>query len=286
MMNIRGENVLQAIRVYWKSLIEAFTKHDLTLLAAAQAYYYLLSVVPLLFICFAIIPYFQIEPEHALNFINELLPGEIAKLFEKNIIQIVQEPKGGLLTIGIIGALWSASNGINAFIRSSNRAYETEESRHFIIVRFIALILTLGIVISFILAVLLPILGSILLNLVAQYFPDTTWIVMTFELIRQSVTIVVLTIIIFMLYRYAPSKRLPIKHLLPGALTASILWQTISFLFSFYIKNFGNYSNTYGSLGGLIILIIWFFLTGLILMIGIEINAVYHKRNKTEKAPE
>lgn len=278
--------MLQTIRVYWNALLDAFGKHDLTLLAAAQAYYYLLSVVPLLFISFALIPYFHIEPADAMNVINTLLPGEIASLFEENIIGIVQEPKGGLLTIGIIGALWSASNGINAFIRSSNRAYDTEESRNFFVVRGIALILTIAIVISFILAILLPVIGSVLSNLVNNYFPDTTWMVMTFEIVRQSMTIIVLTLIIFMLYRYAPSKRLPIKHLLPGALTASILWQTISFIFSFYIKNFANYSNTYGSLGGLVILIIWFFLTGLILMIGIEINAIYHKRNKTEEAPE
>lgn len=273
--------MFKTLNIYRKELQTAFQKHDLTLLAAAQAYYYLLSVVPLLFICFAVIPYFHIDPQDALDFIGSLLPGEIASIFEEQIVDIVAKPKGGLLTVGIVGALWTASNGVNAFIRSSNSAYDIEESRGFIRVRLTALILTISMIFAFILAILLPIAGTIFVNIVEDNFSaiaNSAWFDIGFELIRISVTIIVLTLILFTLYRFAPAKRLPIRHLLPGAITATLLWQIITFLFSFYVSNFGNYSTTYGSLGGLIILMIWFFLTGLIFMLGIEINAIYHRR--------
>ncbi|WP_253291510.1 YihY/virulence factor BrkB family protein [Virgibacillus proomii] len=85
-----------------------------------------------------------------------------------------------------------------------------------------------------------------------------------FQVLRWLISFIILTGFLLILYRFAPNKQLPFNHIFPEAITASMLWQFISFGFSFYISNFGNYSATYGSLGGIIILLIWFFLTGII----------------------
>src|SRR5690625_4926914 len=94
---------------YIKAIMAEYKKDNVPILAAAQAYYYLLSIVPLLVVCFAIIPYLHMDPNEVMLFLEDVLPSGIAEIFEENIVNIIQTPKGGLLTIGIIGALWSAS---------------------------------------------------------------------------------------------------------------------------------------------------------------------------------
>ena len=273
------------IKTTGKELLEKFKEDNITFLAAALAYYFLLAIFPLLIVGFAIIPYLNISADDALGFFSSVLPGEIASLFEENIINLIDTPRGGLLTIGIIGALWSASNGIDAFIKSSNEAFDVEETRSFIVVRLISLGLTIGLIISVVVAILLPVLGDVILQLVGSIIGITAGMGILLHVLRWLISIIVLTTFIMLLYRFAPNKKIPFKHIIPGALLASLLWQVISFGFSIYVSNFGNYSATYGTLGGVIILMTWFFLTGLILMLGASITVIYH-RHKIQNAAE
>ncbi|MEI3600160.1 MULTISPECIES: YihY/virulence factor BrkB family protein [unclassified Oceanobacillus] len=273
------------IKGFGKELLQKLKEDNITFLAAALAYYFLLAIFPLLIVGFAIIPYFNISADDALGFFSTVLPGEIASLFEENIVSLVETPRGGLLTVGIIGALWSASGGINAFIKSSNEAFDVEETRSFITVHLISLGLTIGLIISVIVAILLPVLGDVILRLVGSVIGLTTGMGVLLHILRWLISIIVLTTFIMLLYRFAPNKKISFKHIIPGALVASLLWQIISFGFSIYVSNFGNYSATYGTLGGVIILMTWFFLTGLILMLGASITVIYH-RYKTHNATE
>ncbi|WP_338033020.1 YihY/virulence factor BrkB family protein [Lentibacillus sediminis] len=277
--------MMAGLKNFAKDFITKFQEDNVPILAAAQAHYYLLAVFPLLLAGFAIIPYFNINPNDAMSFIGNALPGEIATLFQENIVSLIQQPQGGLLTVGVLGALWSASNGINAFIKSSNAAYDVEETRSFITVRLLALGLTLGMIVALVVAITLPMFGNVILGFVEPFLGLSGSMSILLQVLRWTISIVVLTGILLVLYRFAPNKKIPFRHIIPGALTASVLWQLISLGFSFYVSNFGNYSATYGSLGGIIILIIWFFLTGLILMIGAVINVLYHQR-RIRRNPE
>lgn len=272
-----GGYVMSNLIDYVKALMEKYKKDNVPLLAAAQAYYYLLAIVPLLVTSFAVLPYFKLDVNEVMTFLDRYLPSGIASTFEENIISLVQTPKGGLLTIGIIGTLWAASSGVVAFMRSTNAAYEVEETRSFIVVRLTALLLTIGLVFAFAIALLLPVFGSVIISFLKPLLGMSQAFVMILQLIRWIVSILVISVVLLVLYRFAPNQKLSFKHILPGAFIASLLWLVISFGFSFYVSNFGNYSATYGSLGGMIILMIWFFLTGMILMIGAEINVLYHK---------
>lgn len=265
---------------YAKRFMAKFSGDNVPLLAAAQAYYYLLSIVPLLIVCFALIPYFHIDSNQAIGFISDSIPGEMASILKDNIISLVETPRGGLLTIGIIGALWSASNAINAFVKSSNQAYGVEETRSFIVVRLIGLGLTLSMILALVVAIILPVFGDVILEFLQYHLGFSGAFAILFQILRWVVSLVILSALLMMLYRLAPNKRMPLKHIIPGALTAGILWQIISFGFSFYVSNFGNYTATYGSLGGIIVLMIWFFLTGMILMIGAIVNVLYHEDHK------
>lgn len=267
---------------YGKQVMKKFKEDNIPLLGAAQAYYYLLSSIPLLVVAFSIIPYFKISPTDAMDFIHKVLPSEIANVLEDNIISLVQEPKGGLLAIGAVAALWTASNAMTAFMKASNEAYSVEETRNFFKVRGTALLLTLGMIMSLVIAILLPIFGTVIVDFMKSFLGISSSLALLLNVIRWVLAIVIITVILMLLYRFAPNKSFPFSHIIPGALTASILWQVASLGFSFYVGNFASYSATYGSLGGIIILMVWFFLTGMILMIGAVINAIYHRRRILE----
>lgn len=261
-----------------KELGSEFKKDKATTLAAAQAYYYLLAIVPLLILLLAILPYLQIDPQRAVDFIGTVLPGEVASTFEETIVSVVTTPSGGLLTFGILGTLWSASNALTAFIDATNQAYGIEETRSFIKLKATAIVLTLGMLVAVIVALVLPIFGGTIIEMVKSFLslPEQTEII--FQILRWVISIAVMSIVLALMYKFAPDKHFPFKEVIIGAVIATVLWQVVSFGFSIYVANFGSYSATYGSLGGLIVLMLWFFLTGLILVIGAEINAILHRR--------
>ena len=264
-----------------KKLIKEVKEDRVTGMAAEQAYYYLLALFPLLILLLSILPYLNIDTQTALDTLKTFMPSETMKTIEENIIKILNERNGGLLTFGILGTIWSASNGMNAFIHSMNIAYDVEETRSFIKARLISILLTLGLVFAFIVMLVLPVFGKVLIDLMEQVvsLPEETQSL--FSILRWVIAVAVISSVLAFLYRFAPNKTFPFKHVIPGAITATILWFVISIGFSFYVSNFANYSSTYGSLGGVIVLMLWLYLTGLILMLGGEINAILHRQNIT-----
>ncbi|MDP1417669.1 YihY/virulence factor BrkB family protein [Peribacillus simplex] len=266
-----------------KKLIKEIKEDRVTGLAAEQAYYYLLALFPLLILLLSILPYLNIDIQTALNTIKTFMPAETMEVIEKNIINILSERNGGLLTFGFLGTIWSASNGMNAFIHSMNIAYDVEETRNFIKARFISIVLTLGLVVAFIVMLGLPVFGKVIIDLLQQVIPIPEETQILFSLLRWVIAVVVISLVLAFFYRFAPNKSFPIKHVIPGAVTATVLWLGISLGFSFYVSNFANYSSTYGSLGGVIILMLWLYLSGLIFVIGGEINAILHRQNSIPK---
>ncbi|WHY57269.1 YihY/virulence factor BrkB family protein [Peribacillus simplex] len=266
-----------------KKLIKEIKEDRVTGLAAEQAYYYLLALFPLLILLLSILPYLNIDIQTALDTIKTFMPAETMEVVEKNIINILSERNGSLLTFGFLGTIWSASNGMNAFIHSMNIAYDVEETRNFIKARIISIVLTLGLVVAFIVMLGLPVFGKVIIDLLQQVIPIPEETQILFSLLRWVIAIVVISLVLAFLYRFAPNKSFPIKHVIPGAVTATVLWLGISLGFSFYVSNFANYSSTYGSLGGVIILMLWLYLSGLIFVIGGEINAILHRQNSIPK---
>ncbi|WKA58051.1 YihY/virulence factor BrkB family protein [Planococcus shenhongbingii] len=268
-----------------KDLVGEIKKDRATTLAAAQAYYYLLAIVPLLILLLAILPYLQLDPQRVMDLVGTVLPGEMAATFQDTIVSVVTTPSGGLLTFGILGTLWSASNAMTAFIEATNQAYDVEETRSFIKLKGMAIILTLFMLVAVIVALVLPIFGGTIIDTISSILslPPQTEII--FQVLRWVISIAVMSIVLAFLYKFAPNKSFPFKEVIIGAVIATVLWQVVSLGFSFYVSNFGSYSATYGSLGGIIVLMLWFFLTGLILVVGAEINAILHKRKHTKNAP-
>lgn len=268
---------MNTIWKYGKKIGKELKEDRATGLAAEQAYYYLLAIFPLLILLISIVPYLQLDQENVLSTLQGVLPADTFTLIEDNIINIITVPSGGLLTFGIIGTLWSASNGVQAFIRAMNSAFDVEETRSFIKVRLTSIGLTIGLVFAILIAMLLPVFGRPIIDLISSIINIPGNIELIVNILRYVIAVAVMITILALLYKLAPNKHYPFKHVLPGAVIATIMWQLISFGLSIYVNNFADYSGTYGSLGGVIVLMLWFYLTGLALVIGGEINALYHK---------
>ncbi|MEC2074142.1 YihY/virulence factor BrkB family protein [Alkalihalophilus marmarensis] len=271
---------MKKIISYGKALAKEFSNDNVPLLAAAQAYYYILSFIPMLILIFSIIPYLNFDPDQAMGVISSIMPDDTFLVFEEQILSILTEQRGGLLTVGIIGTIWSASNGMNAFIQAQNEAYNVKETRSFIKARLLSIALTLGMIVAFVVALILPVFGDTIINFIKSFghLPDEMEVL--FRVLRWALSITITVIIFAALYHFAPNVKTPFKHALPGAVFSTLSWQLTSLGFSIYISNFGNYSETYGSLGGIFILMLWFFLIGIILVVGAEINAIIYRKRK------
>lgn len=260
-----------------KEFINQIKKDPVQDWAATLAFYFMLSIFPLLIFILALFSYLPVNIDELYRSIEEYIPNELSHLLSTTIFDVVREPQGGLLSFGILATIWSASNGMNALIRALNRAHNLEETRSFVKVRIMSILMTLGMVLVFVITLLLPVFGRIILEAIDFLFLLPDYLFAYLNRLRWFIGVGIMIIVVTLIYYIAPNKRVPFQRVLVGASFATIAWQLISLAFSFYISNFGNYTATYGSLGGVIILMLWFFLSGLILVIGGEINATLGK---------
>lgn len=264
------------MHVFTKEFYEQIKKDPVQDWAATLAFYFMLSIFPLIIFILALLPYIPLDTEQIYHFVHDYAPPELAELFTETVLEVIAEPQGGLLSFGILATIWTATNGMNALVRSLNRAHNIDETRSFIKIRLMSIFMTLGLVTVFVVTLLLPVFGNVILNGIDEIFSLPTDTFVYLNRLRWILGAAIMTAVLMFIYIIAPNKKLGIKDAIYGALFATISWQLISFGFSLYIANFNNFTATYGSLGGVIILMFWFFLSGLILVIGGEINATLY----------
>ncbi|MFD0828447.1 YihY/virulence factor BrkB family protein [Neobacillus sp. M.A.Huq-85] len=273
----KGGNVRSSlIRLLWHRIEE----DDLNGLSAQLAYFFLLSLFPLLIVLFTLLPYIPIPHQDVLGFIRGFAPAETMDLIEKNVKYVMNHRNGGLLSFGIIGTIWSASNGINAVVRAFNKAYNVKENRSFIVARGVAILLTLGMIIVFILAIILPVFGREIGVFLFSKVGFSDEFGKIWDALSYLVSAIILFLIFTGLYWIAPNVKLRCRSAFPGAAFSTIGWIVTSMGLRFYVGNFSNFSLTYGSIGAIIVLMIWLYLSAFIIVLGGEINAFYSERSK------
>lgn len=265
------------LRLLWHRIEE----DDLPGLSAQLAYFFLLSLFPLLIVLFTLLPYFPIPHEDMLGMIRDFAPAEAMKLIEKNVKEIMSQRNGGLLSFGIIGTIWSASNGINAIVRAFNKAYNVKESRSFIVARGMAVLLTFGMIFVFLLAIILPVFGKEIGLFLFSQLGYTEQFIKVWNTLSWLGSAIILFLIFTGLYWIAPNVKLKCRSAFPGAIFATIGWILSSMGLSFYVGNISNYSLTYGGIGAIIVLMIWLYLSAFIIILGGEVNAFYSEKKRT-----
>ncbi len=225
-----------------------------------------------------LIPLFNVSPDTITNMIAENAPGETSKMITGVVTDVMKNANGGLLSFGLIAALWSASNGMTALMNAFNVSYEVEDARNPIVAKLLSVLYTVVMVVVFGVALALPVFGEQIGNYLFGQFGLESQFKWVFSLIKVVLPLIITFIVFVTLYAIAPNVKLKFKSVIPGALFATIVWIGASFLFGYYVSNFGNYSKTYGSIGGVIVLMLWLYLTGFIIIIGAQINAIIHEK--------
>ncbi|MNC03819.1 hypothetical protein D3C75_512430 [compost metagenome] len=269
---------------FGKELFTKIKNDDVQGISAQLTYYLILSLFPFLIFIMTLIGYAHIPLEDKIQQLEGIMPAEAYSIIEE-ILQDVSEGRSQtLLSFGMLATLWAASKGVNAIIKGLNRAYDIDESRAFWKIRGIAFLATLSIGLVVLLSILLLVFGSWLKTqvfLVADlpYGLNKLW-----DLLQYAVPLFVMFVVFTLLYWIAPSRRLRLKEVMPGALFSTLGWIITSVLFSVYVNQFSDFTKTYGSLGGVMILLIWLYISSIIILVGGEINAILLNRKITVPA--
>lgn len=264
---------------FFQKLMFQFSKDNTSGMAAQLAYYFLLAIFPLLIFLLTLVPLFQIDQEMIVGFIEDYAPAEISGMLTGIIDDVMTSSGGGLLSIGLIATLWSASNGMTALMNAFNVAYDIEDNRNFFISKglsiFFTIILTLSVLLTFVLIVFGGQIGNLMFGVIGlddQF--STIW-----NLVRSILPVLLVFVVFLIMYLTAPNIKVKLKSVVPGTIFTTIAFLVASWGFSVYVSGFGNYSATYGSIAGVIILIFWLYITGVIIILGAQINAIIHKNS-------
>ncbi len=252
-------------------------KDRLTVIAGALAYYALLALIPTLVALVSIygLAFDAADVERQLEDIADVLPDEAEDLVNSQLRSIVESNDAGLgvgIAISILAALWSASSGVKALIAATNLVFDEEETRGFVKVRGLSLLFMLG-------SVVVAAIGLGLMVVLPRVLPLGGLGETLVSLATWPVVVVVVALGLSVLYHYGPARTHPKWEWASlGALGAAVGWALLTLVFGFYVSTFGNFSATYGSLAGVILLLLWFYLSGLVILLGAEANAVLAER--------
>jgi membrane protein len=255
--------------------------------AAQLAYYFLFALFPFFLFLTTLLGYLPIPDllDRIMEVLAQLLPGDALRLVQEHLHQLVTGERGGLLSFGLLAALWTSSSALTAIIDSLNRAYDVDEGRPFWKVRLIAIGLTVGLSVFMVVALVLLTFGPALGRWVADLVGLGEVFAWSWNLVRWPVIVGLLIMAMALLYYEAPDVEQEWQWITPGSAVAVIGWLLTSLGFAFYVNHFGSYNATYGSIGAVIVLLTWMYLSGLFILIGGELNAEIEHASQDGKEP-
>jgi membrane protein len=258
-----------------KRSLKEVGEDNLTLIAGGIAYSWFLSLFPMMIAAVSIYG-LVVDPAEVQAQVDDFasgLPQAAQDLILTQLSSISRSSGGGMsltLILSIALALWSASAGMAGLVQALNIAYDETDERNFVIKRGLAILLTIGFLVFIALAIILVGVFPIVLSALGA----NAVVTVLAQIIRVAVLVATFGLFLALLYRVAPHRDAPqLKWLSLGAIVATVIWVVASVLFSFYVDNFGSYSETYGALAGVVVLLLWFWLTALVILLGAEINA-------------
>ncbi len=256
--------------------------------ASALSYTALFALFPFLIFLIALLGFLQIPGffDWLLAQAETAMPDEAFQLFQDVIDQIRDQANGGLLSIGILLALWAASGGVRSVMNAMNVAFDVEESRAMWKRYVLSVVYTIGIAGLLVSSAAVMLLGPDLMQSIADEVGLGNVFLTVWSFLRWLVLAILLILAVALIYYVAPNVDQPFALITPGAVIAVVVWILASAGFSIYVSNFADYSATYGSLGGIIVLMMFFFISSLVLLLGAEINAVIYRVKLGEPEPQ
>lgn len=270
---------------FFDKLIYRILNHDTLSYGGSLTYFLVLSIFPFLISLINAINFSGIlDPEYIFSLLD-VLPSEIQSIVTDFLRELQSSSSGSFFTISFVAGLFTASTAVFKLIKIINSSYGFDEKRGFIKLRLIALFFTLSLITMLFMLILTQIFGQIIYVTVIKYLDiDNEFFEMMWRIAKNIIPLIYMLVTFILLYKFSPSRSrenmVTFRGVLPGAIFSTFGVIIVSLVFGFYVSNFGKYSITYGSLGGIIVFLIWLYLLSTIILIGAEINAtLYSMKN-------
>jgi len=260
-----------------KRIIWRINDDDIFGRAAQLSYYFLLALFPLLLVLINLLGYFAQEGtgfrNKLITYLAAVIPSTAVSLIKTTLDEISNSSGTGKVSLGLLAALWAASNGMGAISQTLNTVYNVKETRSWWKVRLVSVVLTVALAVLIIAALAIVLYGGTIGDALAARFGFTDFFTIAWAILQWPIALGFVLVTFNLIYDFAPNlSRNQRRWFSLGAVVAVALWLLISFGFRLYLHYFDSYSVTYGSLGALIVLMLWFYLTGVAILIGGEVN--------------
>jgi membrane protein len=283
--------VLDTISVSWTELARRTWREliddDVPGLAAQLSYYFFLALFPAILFLLALASFFPLSnlTDDVARALAPFVSPQVLELIQEQMQRLANNEDGGLLTFGVAGALWSSSAAIVSIVGALNRAYDIEEGRPWWKVRLVAIGLTLGVAVFVLMALSLVLAGPSLAETLGRQTGwgasfERTWLVLQWPLVFALVSTG-----IGIIYYFGPDADQDWVWITPGAVAATLLWLLASLLFKLYVANFTDYEGSYGAVGGVMVVLLWFYVSGIAILTGAELNSEIEHASPYGKAP-
>ena len=245
--------------------------------AAQLSYYFLLALFPLLLVLINLLGYLAQEGTEFRNklisYLAAIMPSSAVALVHTTLDEISASSGSGKLSLGLLAALWAASNGMGAVSQTLNTAYNVRETRSWWKVRLISVFLTVALSVLILAALTIVLYGGTIEEKLAGHYGLSQLFTTLWQILQWPIALFFVLATFNLIYNFAPNlSSTQRRWFTPGAVVGVVLWLLISFAFRLYLHYFDSYSVTYGSLGALIVLMLWFYFTGVAILIGGEVN--------------
>jgi membrane protein len=273
--------------IFRRTFYEAFWKDNCLAMAAQLAYYFFFALFPALLFLVALASYFPLTNliDDLFQTAGSLMPPEALQLITDQMIKISDQGHTGLLTLGMLLAVSSSSAAMVAIIDTLNSAYDVQEGRPWWKVRLTAILLTVAVAIFILVSFALVLAGPTMATTLAESMnlgPVFEW---TWKILQWPVLFALASLGIALIYYFAPDVEQHWVWLTPGSIFATTLWLAASLGFKYYVANWGNYTESYGLIGAVMILLLWFYISGLVILVGAEMNAEIEHASLQGKDP-
>jgi membrane protein len=265
----------QSLYVVSKFFFKALKNGSVNMRASSLAFSFFLALFPSIIFLFTLIPYIPIHnfQDELFNLLQTIMPQNAFEAAEDTIKDIINKPRIDLLSFGFISALYFSTNGFNAMINAFNETYHTIETRHPLFQRLVSLIMVIVTVLMLSLAIMLIIFSEIGLHKLV-HADKTAYYLLLFG--KWIVLFGLCFCLISFNYYIGPKRKKGWRFFSAGSMFATILIAAASFAFAYYVNNFGKYNKLYGSIGTLIVIMMWIYINSLILLLGFDLNASIH----------
>lgn len=280
LLDLQGVGVFELL----KRTVKEFSKNDMTTYASALAYRAIFSLFP--FLLFLIAMLGMLDLQEFFTWLREqvsmMLPPDALNLVNP-VIDQMQHQKSGLLSVGILVALWSASIGVRSLMNAMNKAYGVEEGRPAWKLMLLSVLYTIGLAVILLMMAGLMIVGPQVIEWLASHVGLKDIVVILWTWLRLPLVVFLMMLVVAVLYYVTPDVEQKFRFITPGSVLAVIVWIAASVGFGIYVNNFGNYDATYGSIGAVIVLLLYFYISAAVLLFGAEMNAVIEHASQEGK---